>query len=355
MDCAARKGYEIPAATFLLKTRPALWFGECPDTWCTSALPIEFCLWTSWATRSSGESLHRDAENRETGVAGFSLERLEEIVVSSTDFDFLRQFLLEQSAIVLEPGKEYLVESRLGIVARREGLSSVKELVACLRSGLQNGLPRKIVDAMTTNETLFFRDVHPFETFKIDVLPELIAIRKQERRINIFSAACSSGQEPYSLAILIREHFPQLDGWEIRLMAADLSSEILERAKAGRYSQLEVNRGLPGSYLMKYFARRGAEWEIKKSIRDMVEFLPMNLAGQWPILPFFDVIFIRNVLIYFDLATKKQIIGRICRQLRQDGYLVLGGAETIFNIDESFEPFAAGKIGWYRPRRTGAA
>jgi chemotaxis protein methyltransferase CheR len=270
--------------------------------------------------------------------------------IAAADFDYLCRLVMERSAIVLEPGKEYLADSRLLPVARRAGCDTIGTLIARLRSTSYGDLHRQAVEAMTTNETLFFRDAHPFETFQTMVLPGLIASRASERRINILCAPCSSGQEPYSLAMLIRERFPQLASWSLRLMAADLSTEMLARAKAGRYSQLEVNRGLPAPYLVKYFRRQGVEWEISDEIRRMVELFPMNLAGQWPILPPLDIIFMRNVLIYFDLETKKSILSKVRRVLRPDGYLVLGGAETTFNRDESFERLTAGTAGWYRLR-----
>lgn len=272
--------------------------------------------------------------------------------LAATEFDYFCRLVMERSAIVLGPGKEYLVESRLLPLARREGCETLTCLMARLKAEPPNGLHSRVVEAMTTNETLFFRDVHPFEVFRTVALPGLIASRASERRINILCAPCSCGQEPYSLAMLIREHFPQLSSWSLRLMAGDLSTEMLAKAKAGRYRQLKVNRGLPARYLVKYFRRQGADWEIDEDIRRMVEYFPMNLAGSWPILPVMDVIFMRNVLIYFDLATKKTILAKVRRLLKPDGHLVLGGAETTFNIDESFERFPEAKAGWYRLRKS---
>ena len=271
--------------------------------------------------------------------------------IAAAEFDYLRRLVMERSAIVLEPGKEYLVEARLLPMARREGCPSVGALISLLRSSASGGLQSQAVEAMTTNETLFFRDVHPFETLRKLILPDLINRQARERRLTILCAACSSGQEPYSLAMLIREHFPQLASWSIRLMAGDLSTEVLARAKAGRYNQLEVNRGLPATYLVKYFRRLGLEWELAEDIRRMVEFFPMNLAATWPLVPPCGLIFMRNVLIYFDLETKKAILAKARRALKPDGHLVLGGAETTFNIDENFERLPAGTAGWYRLRQ----
>ena len=272
------------------------------------------------------------------------------MAIATPEFDYLRQLVMERSAIVLEPGKEYLAESRLLSLARRTGCENVESLLARLKSAPENGLHSQVVEAMTTNETLFFRDAHPFEMFRTRALPDLIASRSSERRLTILCAACSSGQEPYSIAMLVKEHFPQLASWSLRLMAADLSTEILARARAGRYSQLEVNRGLPAAYLVKYFRRQGIDWEISEEIRRMVEFFPMNLAGPWPFLPALDVVFMRNVLIYFDIPTKKSILAKARGVLKPDGHLVLGGAETTFNVDEGFERFPGATAGWYRLR-----
>lgn len=255
--------------------------------------------------------------------------------ISAVDFDFVSNLVRGQAAIVLEKGKEYLVDSRLSSLASREGFPSITTMLAAAR-GSKPGLVQKIVEAMTTNETSFFRDIEPFDILQKQVIPVLRETRKVTRTINIWCAASSTGQEPYSIAMLIREHFPQLADWTVRIIASDISTEVLQRARQGVYGQLEVNRGLAASYLVKYFERKGLDWQIKADIRNMVEFREVNLIRPWPTMPPMDVIFIRNVLIYFDLETKKKIFARLANQLKQDGYIFLGGAETTLNIDDRF-------------------
>jgi chemotaxis protein methyltransferase CheR len=198
-------------------------------------------------------------------------------------------------------------------------------------------LHRQAVEAMTTNETSFFRDFHPFEALRKFVLPELIPRRTAERELNIWCGASSSGQEPYSVAMLIRENFPQLMSWKTRILATDLSADILARAREGRYSQLEVNRGLPASLLVKYFQKRAGDWYLRDDVRRMVDYQIVNLATAWPLLPPMDIVMIRNVLIYFGLETKREILAKVQRLLKPDGYLFLGAAETTFGINDSFE------------------
>jgi chemotaxis protein methyltransferase CheR len=270
--------------------------------------------------------------------------------ISETDFSYVRSLVLERSAIVLEANKAYLAESRLIPVARAQGLSTLAELVARLRAERFGGLHTKVVEAMTTNETTFFRDAHPFEALRTTVLPELIERRTPSRALQVWSAACSSGQEPYSLAMLISEHFPALANWTVRILATDLSTEMLERAAAGQYSQLEMNRGLPANYLVKYFQKRGVAWHVSDDLRGMIDYRQVNLATAWSALPAMDVVFMRNVLIYFDTDTKRAILGKIRNVLRPDGYLFLGGAETTINLDDAFERVQYDKAGCYRLR-----
>jgi chemotaxis protein methyltransferase CheR len=268
--------------------------------------------------------------------------------MTDQDFDVIRRLLREQSAIVLEDGKQYLVETRLAPLVRQLNLNSIGELIARAHSQPGNGLCRQIVEAMVTTETLFFRDHHPFEALRKTVIPDLMSRRQAERRLHIWCAASSSGQEPYSLAILLREHFPELAGWKVSLLASDVSREMLSRAREGRYNQIEVNRGLPAALLMKYFQQHGTEWHIKPAISSMVEFREINLAQAWPALPRMDLVLIRNVMIYFDVETKKTILGRLARVLRPDGYLLLGGAETTFNLDDSYRRVEPLKSGFYQ-------
>ncbi len=272
--------------------------------------------------------------------------------MNSADFDYIRNFVRDQAAIVLEPGKEYLVESRMQTLARKENLGSLDALFNELRSDPRNGLHRKVVDAMTTNETSFFRDLHPFEALRKTILPELMARRAQERQLHFWCGAASTGQEPYSVLMLIAEHFPELLQWDFKFVATDLCGEVLTRARAGRFNQLEVNRGLPAALLVKYFVRLGAEWEIQEVLRRKVDFREMNLVKEWLWLPPLDVVFLRNVLIYFDLATKKAILAKARRLLRPGGWLLLGGAETTFNVDDAFERVAFDKTTCYRLKPT---
>ena len=269
--------------------------------------------------------------------------------ISAIDFDYLRKLLAEHTAIVLDAGKEYIAESRLAHLVVQEGFDSVPELIRTLRTNSFDALHRKVVNAMTNNETWFFRDLVPFEALRKQILPAVIATRAEQRSLSIWCAACSSGQEPYSVAMLLRESFPELRAWNVRLLATDISSSVLERAKAGHYSQLEINRGLPANLLARYFAREGLDWVIADEIRRTVEFRPFNLAEPWKEYPACDIVLIRNVLIYFDVPTKKAILARIRKSLRPDGYLLLGGAETTLNLDEKFERVQYQTTAYYRP------
>ncbi len=268
--------------------------------------------------------------------------------LQASDFEYIRAFVRDEAAIVLEPGKEYLVESRLGSVVRAAGLGSIAALVQELRRQSPNGLHRSVVEAMTTNETSFFRDISPFDAMRSVVLPALQSARASERRLRIWCGAASTGQEPYSLAMLLLEHFPALASWDVRITATDISREVLDRARAGRYSQLEVNRGLPASMLAKYFERAGPEWIIRDAVRKLVRFEELNLVRSWTAIPACDVVFLRNVLIYFDIPTKRDILDRARRVLRPDGYLFLGSAETTTNIVTGFVREPAGKTSCYR-------
>lgn len=270
--------------------------------------------------------------------------------LSSRDFAYVRDLVRLHSAIVLEPGKEWLVECRLLPMAYRLGAGSVGELVARLQALAFGQIHRKVIEAITTNETSFFRDHSPFQALRTTVIPELVRRRESDRRLHIWSAACSSGQEPYSIAMLLREDFPALSGWNIRLLATDISAEVLEKARDGFYTQMEVNRGLPATLLVKYFEKQGPRWRIHDSLRQAVEFREANLAAEWPCLPPMDVILLRNILIYFDVSTKKRILERVRRLLRRDGYLFLGSAETTINLDPAFEPVEIGKVVCYRVR-----
>jgi len=268
--------------------------------------------------------------------------------MNTADFDYIRQFVREEAAIVLEPGKEYLVESRMMTLARKENFGSLDDLITQLRADPKNGLHRKVRDAMTTNETSFFRDLHPFEALRNSILPKLIALRGPERRLHFWCGAASTGQEPYSVMMLIAEHFPELLQWNFTFTATDLCGEVLARARSGRFNQLEVNRGLPASLLVKYFTREGADWVFREDLRRRVEFHELNLVKEWPWFPPLDIVFLRNVLIYFDIEAKKVILANIRRLLRPGGYLLLGGAETTFNVDDGFERVMFDRTSCYR-------
>lgn len=271
--------------------------------------------------------------------------------VTENDFNYIRKLVLERSAIVIEDGKEYLVESRVGPVAKGEGFDSIDQLVEALQKNSNNGLQDKVVEALTTNETSFFRDVHPFETLKNTILPELLKMRKDKKEANIWCAASSSGQEPYSIAMVIKENFPILMDWKLNFIASDLSIEMLDRCRAGEFSQLEVNRGLSAPMLIKYFEKDGVKWFIKKEFREMITFQQLNLSEAFPYLPKMDIVFIRNVLIYFDVPMKKKILKQIKSILQPDGFLFLGAAESTLNLDEDFERMDLKHSGCYRLKR----
>jgi chemotaxis protein methyltransferase CheR len=272
-------------------------------------------------------------------------------MLAEQDFDYIRDLVRDRAAIVLEPGKEYLAVTRLDPVVRRAGLGSLSELVATLREDEDPVLSEQVVDALTTNETTFFRDVYPFESLRTHVLPDLIERKRLSRSLFIWSAGCSSGQEPYSLAMLIREDFPDLDGWQVSILGTDVSVAMLERAHEGRYGQIEVNRGLPAHLLVKYFRRVGVGWEIDGFIRGMVRFQHQNLVDPWPSLPPMDLVLMRNVMIYFDVATKQRILARVRDVLAPHGYLLLGTSETTLHLDDTFQRHAVGPTGWYRRKR----
>jgi chemotaxis protein methyltransferase CheR len=256
--------------------------------------------------------------------------------MTPVEFDFLRKLLKDRSGLVLTGDKQYLVESRLMPIARKAGLSRLGELVQRLKGGPE-ALVVDVVEAMTTNESFFFRDKSPFDLFRDAVMPALLAARAQ-RHIRIWCAAASTGQEPYSLAMCLHEMRERIAGWRIELLATDLSIEVLEKAKAGLYSQFAVQRGLPIGLLVKYFTQVGELWEIAPAIRSMVQFRQLNLLNSFSHLGTFDVVFCRNVLIYFDLETKVDVLDRIARILQPDGYLLLGAAETVVGLTDAFRP-----------------
>ena len=254
-----------------------------------------------------------------------------------TDFEIIAQLLKERSGLALSKEKAYLLESRLNPVARKWNFSGFDELAQAIRNRGEEALLVDVTEAMTTNESFFFRDQKPFDQFNEMVLPYLLEARAARRSFRIWSAACSSGQEPYTLAMLLKEHADKLAGWRVEIVATDLSNEILDKAKEGLYSQFEVQRGLPIAHLVKYFAQVGDRWQIDESLRKMIKFQQFNLLGDLSILGKFDVVFCRNVLIYFDMPTKTQVLNGIADLLPADGFLYLGGAETVLGTTDRFE------------------
>ncbi|GHU01725.1 chemotaxis protein CheR [Alphaproteobacteria bacterium] len=253
------------------------------------------------------------------------------------DFDFLTKLIKDRSGLVLSADKMYLLESRLMPLARKSSFATLDDLVLALR-GKNEVLARNVVDAMTTNESFFFRDIKPFDQFRDLILPMVLKEHSDRKTLRIWSAACSSGQEIFSLAMLIKEQGARFAGWKIELVGTDLSREILAKAKMGVYSQFEVQRGLPVAMLVKYFTKDGELWHIKDEIKSMVDFREWNLLDSFSALGMFDVVFCRNVLIYFDQATKKSILDRMSGQIAADGFLCLGGAETVLGVSEKFKP-----------------
>jgi chemotaxis protein methyltransferase CheR len=265
---------------------------------------------------------------------------------------YLQGLVHRRSGIVLEDGKDYLVDSRLSPIARIEGVESIDELVDKLRRDRTGELAQRVVEAMTTNETLFFRDAHPFDALKAHFIPELLKARAAERTLRIWSAAAATGQEPYSIAMTLLENFPELSSWNVSILATDLNEAVLERARRARYRALEVSRGLPAAHLGKYFSRCDGEWELCSSVRDMVTFRALNLVEPWFEIAPCDLVFMRNVLIYFDAATKTSVLKRMHGVLRSDGFLVLGGAETTANLDDAYVPVRVGAGVYYQQKPT---
>ncbi len=266
------------------------------------------------------------------------------------DFDYVRCLVHQFSSMQVSDDKAYLVETRLMPLVRQEGCRSLQDLVGRLRQAPSGALHRRVAEAMAIHETLFFRDGHPFEALATTLLPELLARRASERRLRIWSAACSTGQEPYSVAMLLQDNVPQRDTWDLQLLASDFSQEVLAVAKAGRYSPMEIDRGFPAELRDQYLRSDGKDWLIRPDVRQMVTFQEINLAGPWPYLPPMDVILLRNVLIYFDVPLRQAILAKVRQVLRPDGYLILGGAESTFYLDDGFEAVSIGRSVCYRLR-----
>jgi chemotaxis protein methyltransferase CheR len=268
--------------------------------------------------------------------------------MTPADYDYLRKVLKERSGLMLSADKQYLVESRLLPVAHRAGIATLTELVAKLRSACNESLNTEVAEAMTTNESFFFRDKLPFEHFRDLVMPALLAARPPRRPIRVWCAAAATGQEPYSLAMSLKEMGDKIVGREIEIVATEFSTQVLEKAKSGLFSQFEVQRGLPIRLLIKYFAQVGDTWQINPDVRAMVQFRPFNLLHDFSHLGRFDLVFCRNVLIYFDQETKTRVLDRVARITEPDGYLVLGAAETVVGLTDSFKPLPSHR-GLYVP------
>ena len=263
------------------------------------------------------------------------------------DYDYLRRVLKERSGLDLSIDKQYLLESRLIPLSRKCGLPGIGELVQKMKAGSAE-ITSQVVEAMTTNETFFFRDKTPFDNFRDAIMPEVLNARAGRRSIRIWCAAGSTGQEPYSLAMCLKEMGAALAGWRVEILATDLSQEVLEKSKAGIYSQFEVQRGLPIQFLVKYFTQSGETWQVKPELRAMVQHRQLNLLHDFSQLGIFDVIFCRNVLIYFDQDTKVSVLRRLAKATESDGFLVLGAAETVVGLCEAFRPHSE-RRGLYRP------
>ena len=269
------------------------------------------------------------------------------------DYEYLRKLLRDHSGLDLSADKQYLIESRLLPLARKAGIAGISELVQKMKGGAAS-LVTQVVEAMTTNETFFFRDKVPFDHFRDSIMPEVLKARAGRKSIRIWCAAGSTGQEPYSLAMCLKEMGAALTGWRVEIVATDLSQEVLEKSKAGIYSQFEVQRGLPIQMLVKYFKQTGELWQINADIRAMIQHRQLNLLHDFSQLGVFDVIFCRNVLIYFDQDTKINIFNRLAKATEPDGFLVLGAAETVVGLTDAFKPYPE-RRGLYRPNGARAA
>ncbi len=270
-------------------------------------------------------------------------------MIDAADFELVRELVRRRAGIVLDDGKEYLVETRLSSVCRRLSLETPKALLDGARAG-DEGMTLELVEALTTNETSWFRDPRVYTALEKGVLPALLESRRSARRLRIWSAACSSGQEPYTVAILLEAAFPETLRWDVEIVATDLDTKVLEKAKEGVYNQLEVNRGLPARTLLTHFDRDGRHFRAKDALRHKVSFRQLNLiSDDYPEGPF-DLVLIRNVLIYFDVDTKRRVLDGVLRNLAPDGYVLLGGAETTLNIHEGYARERIGQATVYRPK-----
>lgn len=270
------------------------------------------------------------------------------MTLNQEDFNYVRQLIMEEAGLMLDEDKDYLVTSRLGRLASHEDEGDIGRLIQRVRSGQDRSLRLAVADAMTIQETYFYRDPWFYNSLRDEVLPALIKARARDRTLRIWCGACATGQEVYSVSLLLEEHFPDLAEWFVEIIATDYSESALEYARAGSYSQMEVNRGLPAALLMKYFTRQGLRWQVRPALRERIQFGQLNLIGAWPPLPQFDLVLLRNVLIYFDEPTKRDVLTRVRLQMRSDGYLFMGGTESPFGLVDTFHAGADGRACYYQ-------
>jgi chemotaxis protein methyltransferase CheR len=268
---------------------------------------------------------------------------------SDSDYAYLRQLVLSQSANLIDPSRNALFETRLQPIAQRAGASTLKDFVGMLRVDRTPQLRRAVAEAMTINETSFFRDAKPFDLLREIILPELIAQNASTRKLRIWSAANSTGQEAFSIAMLIAESFPELATWDVKVVGTDISAQVIDYARRGRYRRLEVNRGLPARMLVKYMVRDDDEWEIAPALRSMCEFMCANLCAPLPELPVFDLVLLRNVLLYFPQQDRSCVFSDVYRQMAPGGYLLLGSAEQAEDSTNLFHVQFAEECYYYRP------
>lgn len=275
--------------------------------------------------------------------------------LTQEDFHFVRRLIQEEAGLTLDEDKDYLVTTRLGRLAADQDAGDIGRLLQRVRAGTDRSLRFAVADAMTIQETYFFRDPWFFTALREDVLPALERARAGERTLRIWCAASATGQEIYSLCLLLEEHFPELASWPLEIIATDFSESALDYARAGNYSQMEVNRGLPAPLLLKYFTRQGLRWHVRPAIRERVHFGHLNLVGTWPPLPQFDLVLLRNVLIYFDEATRRDVLSRVRLQMRSDGYLFMGGTESPVGLVDGFHAGTDGRACYYQLQQKGTA
>lgn len=269
--------------------------------------------------------------------------------LTDPEIEFLTDIVAECSGNVIQPRQAYMLEQQLTPIAKRIGLDDVAELVNSLRKTDDQSLANLVAEAVTVNETSFFRDAHLFDALKTTIIPELVQRLSDVQRIRIWSAACSCGQEPFTIAMILRDHFPELIDWNVEIIATDISDEMISKSETGEYSQLEVNRGLPAHKLVRFFEQKGPTWRVKEELKELIEFRKLNLKNDWPPFGQFDLVFVRNVLIYFNQNTKSEILNRVRRVMRPDSYLFIGSAETTIGLGVPFQREEIDATFCYRP------